>query len=95
MSHTPGPWITMFGGEPQQIGTHPNSGQIIAVADNVKNYADAKLIAAAPDLLEAMKAAIDLVRQCEEDTFGTPSQHAFGLLARKWEVLVAKAESRS
>jgi hypothetical protein len=64
MSHTPGPW---------KIGTPPPNGEqtignsqglMVAVATtgfNVPTLANARLIAAAPELLEALESMVEMV----------------------------------
>ena len=66
--HTPGPWI--IGTPPpsgeQTIGSGSAGGVIVAVATTgvdmeAITLANAHLIAAAPDMLEALKAALSLI----------------------------------
>ena len=66
--HTPGPWI--IGTPPpngeQTIGTGSAGGVMVAVATTgvdmeAITLANAHLIAAAPDMLEALKAALSLI----------------------------------
>ena len=66
-----------------------------ALESREQRDANLLLIAAAPELLEALKDAIVLIRDCARDTTGTPSEHAFTVLADKWEAVVAKAEGRA
>jgi len=66
MTHTPGPWTANHDGDPIQIGT--KSGRFVAMtlpdSDNgqdptAEDYANASLIAAAPDLLAALRGVRD------------------------------------
>ena len=59
--HTPGPWgVTKHIGSTQyEVGQEKNRRKAVAV---VKTQEDARLIAAAPELLEALKG---LVAQCD------------------------------
>ncbi len=57
--HTPGPWSIANGSPPQVIA--PGKCDICAMsgaASNESVMADARLIAAAPDLLEALQALV-------------------------------------
>lgn len=71
MSHTPGPWEYQY-----STGTsHKNCpweiifGDVECIAESVYEEADARLIAAAPDMLAALKAAL-------EDLRDVPGKHA-------------------
>ena len=59
--HTPGPWRAQLWGNGRgrsyTVGPDPRGG--VAVARKVPNAADAALIAAAPDLLEALQAMVE------------------------------------
>lgn len=63
--HTPGPWVAdTENAWPVQTGCCPLVGRPYSIAHGTRNVAaaskpeDARLIAAAPDLLEACKAAL-------------------------------------
>jgi len=56
-SHTPGPW-TVGEGFLGGIGIQTQRGEFVC---DLAEIADAKLIAAAPDLLEACKVALNFV----------------------------------
>ncbi len=67
-NHTPGPWHTNtdeMARWPEQIGCCPLTGRPYSIAVGTRNVAaactaaDARLIAAAPDLLKALKTLAD------------------------------------
>ena len=59
--HTPGPWRVGGKGEYlNQLNIEPCVG--VAYGHDIELIANARLIAAAPDLLEALESIIDLVR---------------------------------
>lgn len=57
--HTPGPWGFMG---TEQFGYAINHGPPGILADSIMSQANARLIAAAPDLLEALRALADVSR---------------------------------
>ncbi|HBP5443973.1 TPA: hypothetical protein L6B67_02410 [Pseudomonas aeruginosa] len=69
MSHTPGPWVVVDGHYPSFIEIKGPSFGISVVTtaldldfnDYMSRTADARLIAAAPDLLEALQACIQQI----------------------------------
>lgn len=85
--HTPGPW------RPQPQTFSVKAGQVGTVVygnpDNPNREADARLIAASPDLLEACRAALDQMRS--SDDFKIRRGHQAAALERA----IAKAEGRS
>lgn len=60
--HTPGPW-TFSPDDPSQVNIYGDTGRIVAVVDNVDEHdeANARLITAAPDLLQAARYALELI----------------------------------
>lgn len=65
--HTPGPWrINRFGGY-RAIEQEDRGGQCTVVIDHVRSEADARLVAAAPDLLAAAKAAERIIGEFMAD----------------------------
>jgi hypothetical protein len=62
--HTPGPWVLNSGVSSNVvlIDSNPTNGAVGEIVD-CRNRADALLIAAAPDLLEALKNADKLISQ--------------------------------
>jgi hypothetical protein len=93
MSHTPGPW---------KIGTPPPNGEqtignsqglMVAVATtgfNVPTLANAQLIAAAPELLEALEELYHLI----DDAHDGDRVFTFEL-AQKAKAAIAKARGQS
>lgn len=58
--HTPGPWLvgqTITAPHPDRF---PGSHERITVAQRVNRPADARLIAAAPDMLDALQSLVDM-----------------------------------
>lgn len=104
--HTPGPWgLERNGFDTDGIRVASDGGRGPTIAwvgadtigeDNrehlsAEGHADACLVAAAPDLLEACRGAVDLSRRCDlqiDAVLGVPEVRA--LLAA-----IAKAEGRS
>lgn len=101
--HTPGPWYTDgMGNDPQSIAI--TAGESIDGPDyqreskiaEVHTAADARLIAAAPDLLTACKALLECI-----DTYGghgnpgCPDRAAAYLALEQAEKAIAKAGDRS
>lgn len=88
MTHTPGPWRIETGGgsDPTShvYADDPNGcaadGDLVTIADLIENEANARLIAAAPDLLAACKK----MRQIASAQFGLNEANA----------AIAKAEGR-
>ena len=60
--HTPGPWVVFQDQSDSVIFTVMPAGRAGDVANNIKNGSDARLIAAAPDLLAALIALRDAVK---------------------------------
>lgn len=89
-SHTPGPWTVLDGGERGfDIAHDDGRGRVVANTDNVDmtDECNARLIAAAPDLLDALQEAIIQLR-----TF-FPTYESIDPLSRYVEA-VAKATGR-
>ena len=63
MRHTPGPWVV---GKGEDEFTHTIEADVGPVAFNVENY-DANLIAAAPDLLEALIFCLEFLEANDDD----------------------------
>jgi hypothetical protein len=94
MSHTPGPWMLQDcweGGALLIRGIDPRSHPQASL--QVVPIEDARLIAAAPDLLAALKAIVDALRI---DAPGTPlNNHKYDVLGAAAHAAIAKAEGRS
>ena len=107
MTHTSGPWVMYPETDGQEIYAVdmvpglPIRGLIVRMPTHATNWlANARLIAAAPDLLEALKEARDYVRQdlknigpCEHDV----GHCVCGILSmlHRMEEAIARAEGRS
>ncbi len=102
MAHTPGPWIAIAGTHvlPHMVQAGDFVICVQFPADAIgepmrgtpETEANARLIAAAPDLLAALKAVVDVLRK---EAPGTPLNHhqydAIGIQANN---AIAKAEGR-
>lgn len=86
-THTPGPWfINQFKGETYRVSPHQfGCARPDRVAEMIKSEADARLIAAAPELLEAL---IEYVDEFEGDF--TPSNPRY----QKARAAIAKARGQ-
>jgi hypothetical protein len=73
MKHTPGPWIMTIINAQRQFEIHAEDGTLVALATPVdrhgvfKTQANARLIAAAPELLEACKYALRCFEVMDRD----------------------------
>jgi hypothetical protein len=106
--HTPGPWTSEFQGNStwdilcsSDILTHERRSEIVAIiedrfGDNPRNEhkANARLIAAAPDLLAACKALVEAMHRYEMDVDGDPT-HAHRDMMNLANAAIAKAEAKS
>ena len=89
MTHTPGPW-KIDPVPPLAVIADNEDGDGIATLEGDAGFpeihANARLIAAAPDLLEALKEAIEELNQCCSDAHGedynNPKFNA--VLAKVW-----------
>lgn len=107
MSHTPGPWIAQLGHTAEEAGTLTPVWFVSTVDDSPETWegvaecafdrpeANARLIAAAPDLLEAAQFALDF------HAIGTEAfvkRYGAGAttrdLANRLRAAIAKAEGR-
>ena len=86
MSHTPGPWFC-FKNEDGKILINDSEIDAFPIAEiyGVQDEQNARLIAASPDLLAALKAAVDLM---EQEDFATLT------LVPKFRAVIAKAEGK-
>lgn len=102
--HTPGPWTalcdpsTVRKNRMAMVATSHKEGMCIDVTTSGANYsedmANARLIAAAPELLEALKAIEGEWRGELPDTFKTPPPERIGVLWEKARIAIAKAEGK-
>jgi hypothetical protein len=92
MTHTPGPWNIWYKGEkdiPAIANNYANTGHAtdICTVDGENQDANAHLIAAAPELLEACEAALEVT-----DSILVPALGTAGLqLAERLRAAIAKA----
>lgn len=93
-THTPGPWRidskTRFGDYTIAAGDSVKTCEFIA---KTQNEANANLIAAAPDLLEALEDAAFLMRMAAK--IAGPMQDSFKRSAEDAAKALAKAEGRT
>ena len=93
-THTPGPWHVTKGPAAREIraddGPYIASVYDIAVTYGERN-ANARLIAAAPELLDAARLAVDAIGQTRDD-FGLKVELEKAYLALR--AAIAKAEGR-
>lgn len=62
-SHTPGPWYVVLNGQQIEVHSHDNTNaREWTIARNLREY-DARLIAASPDLLAALKRVLAILQQ--------------------------------
>lgn len=97
MSHTPGPWVAEFGRDGSfsiEADRQGIAGGLLVLASRNEHpllvdqmHANARLIAAAPDLLEALEA----ICACISETRGTDATEA----VHKAESAIKKARSES
>ena len=97
--HTPGPWVSEFEGDPVLVGTP--GGRFVAMTlgcdDSVataEDYANAALIAAAPDLLAVMGAALGTLQACLPHLKGN-QEAMVKVQILACSTTIAKAEGRS
>lgn len=89
--HTPGPWTyekssVVFNTFPHTIGFHDGSGGCL---DQNWSEADARLMAAAPELLEVARDVLKLFAYQGEDSSGLAD-----LVEAKARAVIAKAEGK-
>lgn len=97
MSHTPGPWTIS-----KQFGTvsgeHENVCRLChdigATDEREKGMANARLIAAAPDLLAAVLSAADMLRRVASKWQLGRLTTEFAQVQNTLEAAIAKAESK-
>lgn len=87
--HTPGPWtVNGFGGS-FEVLCRTRDGVAVSAGEIPKDgIANARLIAAAPDLLEAAKDALYTLDRLPADTVTAPG------VSRSLRAAIAKAEGR-
>lgn len=67
--HTPGPWRVTAAKDTVRCDTVPNVGMVAECLgfERYRREADAHLIAAAPELLDALKACAEAIRHAEAE----------------------------
>jgi len=102
MGHTPGPWelVSLSGfGSPFSIrmayhSDNPNASKTHYGVQSVRTREDARLIAAAPDLLAVAKECLELAKLAGDLTGGRgDDDYVFGIEDRL-NAAIAKAEGR-
>ena len=90
MTHTPGPWKREYDAEADIVSGERDSGCTIATVwpDNSEYEANANLIAAAPDLLEAIETVISYNRDIRDGKLNYRPQDHIDVL----EAAIAKAK---
>jgi hypothetical protein len=101
MTHTPGPWIADHSGYGDATVTakcgwlNKDGSKFEPTIIKRTSWKDARIIAAAPEMLEAMKLALELqegVENTKPDGYGTPGNT---LTWMDWfRQIIAKAEGR-
>lgn len=98
MKTTKGPWWR-FGGAGDGYGIASKDGEVIGQSfmNGLENEANARLIASAPDLLEACRHAAQSIHhpacKCKEDYAGQPERYCT-CHVQKARAAVARAEGR-
>ena len=84
--HTPGPWSV-------SIGDFADNGDARYILEGIKTIGlkDARLIAAAPDLLLELDNCLDLLVTCFPDS---PDNSRIGVAITKARAAIAKAEGK-
>ena len=108
MSHTPGPWCAIadpchfntisevIGGEhAPENNLHHELMVSVGGFDATKQEANAHLIAAAPELLEALKEIVDVVAVCSSDEGKTTYEVCQTTDFSDARAAIAKAEGQS
>jgi hypothetical protein len=104
MSHTPGPWETQYrgNGESEVLANGADRDDVacicyvagglgMSIEEIIESEANAKLIAAAPELLDALKQAVRALNEIARFTVGYSDSYA---IAMQCDHAIAKAEGR-
>lgn len=98
-AHTPGPWAYgALSGDVFVPQTSERAGEQIAFVtahDSAKRAANARLIAAAPDLLGQLQDALEFIEDQEDvvdGSYGVPAPNRAMSLAQQIRQTIAKAE---
>lgn len=84
MKHTKGPWKVLET-ENGNLVTNVKDNQL--VTDFIQSLSNARLIAAAPELLTELKQALNLIQSIERET-----GYVTSVTQNHWTKLIAKAE---
>jgi len=93
--HTPGPWSAELNGEDGKMEVHDESGctcTVHGLKSDPEHVANLHLIAAAPDLLKALRLLVDHASQYAAMPLAHSDTHKHVALAR---AAIAKAEGQS
>jgi len=99
MTHTKGPWDTRDDDKRITVGCGlvegPNGYDVAEVynddCDRDEAWANARLIAAAPDLLDAITGAMDILSSAESNASGTPDWDYVGPRVAAVRAAIARA----
>lgn len=91
--HTPGPWhINRFKGDNFRVSPHEyGCSRPYRIAELINNEANAHLIAAAPELLEALEGLVNVVSNWEEK-YGEGASNITAYFDAKKAIAKAKGE---
>ena len=95
--HTPGPWAIIPKGKPFAGDIADNTGAVVAQAYLNEHQANAKLISAAPDMLEALEGLLKATRKAHEiasasnDDYADDEAHFVGEWMDEARAVIAKA----
>jgi hypothetical protein len=100
-AHTPGPWASSFKtNKTKNLGVYGRNGHLLATLDVhqlssteviLRRKADARVMAAAPDLLEALRDVLKYVEHAENMV----APGMFGIGISKARAAITKAEGQS
>lgn len=95
MTHTPGPWFCVEDDEGfLNLHTRDEGGEINSYIGTVDDEANARLIAAAPELLEALQIMVDHeVNYMTLNNLGDPEEQ-HGVSVSRAAIAKAKGESQ-
>ena len=96
MSHTPGPW--WVDGPDEGIEVHDTFGRTASVwgdqDDNSEAWANARLIAAAPDMLDALRTADDALDYAQAQVDSESDRERLRHWRTRVQNVIALAEGR-
>ncbi len=92
MKYTKGPWFVSDILDNDQLGIVTGDNGIIVGSNNCMNATNAKLIAAAPELLESLKDAVNRLESCAKA--GGTVEPFLSIALKPFRDVIAKAEGR-